>query len=65
MLLKANTDSKISVLEPEASPNNKLLHFKRIFTKQGENPFDVIQWEKRKAIITNEKGEVIFEKAYV
>ena len=66
MLLKANTDSKVPVLEaevsPEASPNNKLLHFKRIFSKRGESPFDVIQWEKRKASITNEKGEVIFEQ---
>ena len=25
----------------------------------------MIQWEKRKAIITNEKGEVIFEQADV
>ncbi|HEX2522242.1 MAG TPA: vitamin B12-dependent ribonucleotide reductase, partial [Terriglobia bacterium] len=39
----------------------RLLHFGRVFTKPGVHPFDQIKWEKRKASISNEKGEVIFE----
>jgi ribonucleoside-diphosphate reductase alpha chain len=39
----------------------RLLHFGRVFTKPGIHPFDQIKWEKRKASISNEKGEVIFE----
>lgn len=33
----------------------------RLFTKEGRHPFDDIEWEKRRASITNEKGETIFE----
>lgn len=33
----------------------------RVFTKEGRHPFDDIEWEKRKAEIKNDKGEIIFE----
>ena len=33
----------------------------RFFTKDGEHPFDAINWEKRNSKIINEKGETIFE----
>ncbi len=41
------------------------LTFKRFFTKPGVHPFDEIEWELRTAIITNEKGEKIFEQKNV
>ncbi|MEW5978355.1 MAG: vitamin B12-dependent ribonucleotide reductase [Acidobacteriota bacterium] len=40
----------------------RLLHFDRFFTKPAIHPFDQIKWDRRKAVITNEKGEVIFEQ---
>jgi ribonucleoside-diphosphate reductase alpha chain len=38
------------------------IKFKRFFTKEGVHPFDEIQWDRRDAVITNEKGEVVFEQ---
>lgn len=40
----------------------KGLKFYRFFTKPGIHPFDEIVWERRDAVITNEKGEVVFEQ---
>jgi len=34
----------------------------RRFTTSGVHPFDEVQWEKRSAVISNEKGEVVFEQ---
>jgi ribonucleoside-diphosphate reductase alpha chain len=41
------------------------LHFERYFTKLGVHPFDEIEWELRTAIISNERGEKIFEQTDV
>ncbi|MDP3975218.1 MAG: vitamin B12-dependent ribonucleotide reductase [Candidatus Jorgensenbacteria bacterium] len=38
------------------------LPFGRHFTKPGIHPFDEIEWEKRSAVITNEKGKEIFRQ---
>lgn len=38
------------------------LHFERCFSKPGVHPFDEIEWEKRTALITNEKKEVVFKQ---
>jgi ribonucleoside-diphosphate reductase alpha chain len=38
------------------------LHFERFFTKQGVHPFDEVEWERRSATITNDRGEKIFEQ---
>ena len=38
------------------------LEIPRFFTRAGVHPYDQIQWEKRTASITNDKGEVIFEQ---
>src|ERR1700687_1922831 len=38
------------------------LAFTRIFTEAGVDPFDVVEWESRAAVITNERGEVVFEQ---
>ncbi len=38
------------------------LTFKRLFSNEGVSPFDEIEWEKRTASITNDKGQVIFKQ---
>ncbi|MBI3005106.1 MAG: vitamin B12-dependent ribonucleotide reductase [Ignavibacteriales bacterium] len=38
------------------------LTFQRYYTKPGVHPFDEIEWELRTAVISNEKGEKIFEQ---
>jgi ribonucleoside-diphosphate reductase alpha chain len=34
----------------------------RRFTVKGRHPFDAVEWELRTAVITNEKGEIVFEQ---
>jgi ribonucleoside-diphosphate reductase alpha chain len=41
------------------------LRVERRYTKEGEHPYDAIEWELRDAVITNEKGEVTFEQRNV
>jgi ribonucleoside-diphosphate reductase alpha chain len=38
------------------------LSFRRFFTKPGVSPYDEIEWEKRTALITDAKGNPIFEQ---
>ena len=41
------------------------LKFHRFFSVPGRDPLEMVEWEKRSAIIRNEKGEVIFEQTGV
>src|SRR3990170_7474759 len=38
------------------------LTFTRAFTKPGVHPFDEVEWELRTAVISNERGEKVFEQ---
>ncbi len=38
------------------------LTFQRMFTAPGASPFDAVEWERRSALISNEKGQVIFSQ---
>src|SRR5579872_1401372 len=38
------------------------ISIERYFTKPGVDPFDTCEWELRSAVITNERGEVVFEQ---
>ena len=38
------------------------LEFARVFTREGVDPFDEVEWELRSAVIGNERGEVVFEQ---
>jgi|HigsolmetaAR202D_1030399.scaffolds.fasta_scaffold00549_4 ribonucleoside-diphosphate reductase alpha chain len=38
------------------------LEFERYFSREGVDPFDEVEWELRSAVITNERGEVVFEQ---
>src|SRR5438093_528579 len=63
MLVKEiNETGEAAALTATTIREERQLHFKRVFTKPGVHPFDQIKWEKRKAVITNEKGEVIIEQ---
>ena len=38
------------------------LRFERYFTPPGSHAYELIEWERRTAAITNEKGALIFEQ---
>ena len=38
------------------------LEYARVFSREGVDPFDEIEWDLRSAVIGNEKGEVVFEQ---
>src|SRR5256885_2149386 len=40
----------------------KGLRFNRFFTPPGSHAYDLVEWERRTAAITGEKGQVIFEQ---
>src|SRR6266853_1928268 len=50
-----------------ATPSKKAagLSFRRFFTKLGVSPYDEIEWERRTALITDAKGNPIFEQKEV
>ncbi|GIW43802.1 MAG: ribonucleoside-diphosphate reductase subunit alpha [Candidatus Binatia bacterium] len=54
--------SNVGVTEFEEAKPRRGLHVRRYFTQPGVNPFDCVEWEIRKAVITGEKGEVVFEQ---
>lgn len=45
-----------------SSSSNKGLRFPRLYTQEGVDPFSTVEWEKRNAKITGDKGEVVFEQ---
>ncbi len=45
--------------EPAAVPG---LEFPRMFTREGLDPFDEVEWELRSAVIASDRGEVVFEQ---
>jgi len=47
-------------LKAEEQSAGSGLEFPRHFTKEGSEPFNEIEWEKREISITNEAGDVIF-----
>src|SRR5580693_6482026 len=48
--------------EESTLPGGPGIHFERFFTTPGVEPFDAVDWELRDALITNEKGETVFEQ---
>jgi ribonucleoside-diphosphate reductase alpha chain len=57
----------IQFKEKEAVSNQAEVYGKgikvdRYFTKEGVHPYDEVTWEKRDAVITNSKGETVFEQ---
>ncbi len=48
------------VSEGKSAPRG--VHFERCFTQKGVSPYDVIEWERRDAVISSEKGEDLFRQ---
>jgi ribonucleoside-diphosphate reductase alpha chain len=48
--------------EESVASKRKGIKVKRYFTRPGVHPFAEIEWEKRSAMISGEKGEVVFEQ---
>jgi hypothetical protein len=46
----------------EVRLKGKGLTLERLYTTEGVDPFDAIEWEMRTAIITNDKGETLFRQ---
>ncbi len=61
------SDTKVAVKETASRKKSGTqgLTFRRFFTQEGIHPFDLVEWELRTAVITNEKGEKIFEQKNV
>jgi ribonucleoside-diphosphate reductase alpha chain len=48
-----------------ARPLGAGLTFQRFFTKPDVHPFDEVHWERRSAVIQDEKGKIVFEQTDV
>ena len=62
MLEKATISTPAEAVRAEQSTEARGLKFQRYFSKPGVHPFDEVEWELRTAVISNEKGEKIFEQ---
>ena len=47
------------------SANAPGLHIERRYTKPGVDVYDTVEWDRRDALISNEKGEKVFEQKNV
>jgi ribonucleoside-diphosphate reductase alpha chain len=47
------------------TPTPAGLEYQRVFTVAGRDPFDEVQWELRTAVISNDRGDVVFQQADV
>lgn len=57
-----NTETRFEREEFVAAEKPGELSLGRHFTREGESPYDLVEWVTRKAEITSETGEVIFEQ---
>jgi ribonucleoside-diphosphate reductase alpha chain len=51
-----------SAAAQQTSPTQRGLIFTRRFSTEGVSPYDEVQWERRTASITDQKGNIIFEQ---
>ncbi len=63
---KSSAPKRIRLPKKNAIQKNgaarKGISLPRMFTKEGLHPYDAIEWTKRDAIISNERGETVFEQ---
>src|SRR5690242_3647830 len=52
----------VLIAEDGAATERRGLTVRRYFTEPGTDPYATVEWEKRSAVITGEKGEVVFEQ---
>jgi ribonucleoside-diphosphate reductase alpha chain len=60
--LSGNSPATDAAAEKTAAGRGKGLSFQRYFTDGKKSPFDAVEWEKRTALIGNEKGVTIFRQ---
>ncbi|PYT58673.1 MAG: vitamin B12-dependent ribonucleotide reductase [Acidobacteria bacterium] len=60
--LSGKSSATDTAAEKTASSLGKGLVFRRYFTDGERSPFDAVEWEKRTALIANEKGATIFRQ---
>src|SRR3989449_4542040 len=60
--LSGNSPATDTAAEKPARGAGKGLSFQRFFTDGKKSPFDAVEWEKRTALIGNEKGVTIFRQ---
>jgi ribonucleoside-diphosphate reductase alpha chain len=60
--LSGNSPATDVAAEQTAAGMGKGLTFQRFFTDGKKSPFDAVEWEKRTALIGNEKGVTIFRQ---
>ena len=65
MLETQTTSAPIQSEHKHTTTEKRGLVFQRYFTKPGIHPFDEVEWELRNAVISNERGEKIFEQKEV
>jgi ribonucleoside-diphosphate reductase alpha chain len=58
----ARTKATLFPGEAAGSSTHDGLHIERVFSSEGQHPFDSVTWEARTAAIKNHKGEAIFEQ---
>ncbi len=60
---QSGAPARTTTAEPakEKEPR-KGLHFERRFTGPGDDPFELVEWEVRDAVIGDEKGNKVFEQ---
>ena len=44
------------------APAGRGVEFRRVYTRAGVDPYDTVEWERRDAVIVNERGETVFEQ---
>ncbi|GAB4363413.1 MAG: vitamin B12-dependent ribonucleotide reductase [Calditrichia bacterium] len=59
--IKTEPEKKPARRKGRSKPSEKM-KFEHYFSKAGVHPFDAIEWEKRVAIIANDKGDVFFKQ---
>ena len=60
------TTPQVVARTPGAAPAGAPgLEYERVFSREGIDPFDEVEWEMRSAVIGNEKGELVFEQREV
>ena len=58
-------DEEATSPKPYSGGNRMGLTFTPYFTTPGVHPYDLLEWERRDAVIYNEKGDVIFKQEQV
>jgi ribonucleoside-diphosphate reductase alpha chain len=58
----ASSSSAASIVPGPAADGRPGLAFDRHHTREGTDPFDTVEWERRDAVITNASGQIVFEQ---